>query len=616
MAKRYVLIDPAEKYGPDSKYSKSSVVTDYDMCSLCQKNTCEKLQCPAKWQGVGYKSLADDICEFEKLGKIPMKLDISRLNDGSGIESTLRKNKASWHKSCRANFNKTKLSRLEKQPEPKLEALASSKITRHKSTDVNEAITCFFCEDEEADGDPLHEASSFDIDNKVRQCAIDLGEKTLIAKLSAGDMIAIEAKYHRKCLAALYNRHRGYKVSNQNKESESQAQQESIAFAELLVYIEDCSGSEDIPIFKLKDLKTLYEVRLKEMGVVNPINSTRLKEKILDAIPDISYHQDGRDGLFTFNVGRALQQVCNHDAAATHLAKAAQIIRKDIFQKSFTFKGFLKKDKQEIIPDSLLTLISMIMEGPNITQQTNPRPATHVVAQSISQLLIYNSSIYSRKGNTLRHSKQMEPPLPIYIAMKTHALTRSRELVTTMHELGLCISYHRLMKLTADMANGVCNKFREEQIVCPSKLRKELFTTMAMDNIDHNLSSTTAQDSFHGTGISVIQHPTTNNHGQERPPIEIDTSSLKKTIDPLPDTYTTVPPASLKSKQIKAPAQGPEPPPNLPLVHKCREEETKWLDLMMKLDTKENISWSAFHSQVQSTILPPPAIIALLPLFM
>ena len=41
-----------------------------------------------------------------------------------------------------------------------------------------------------------------------------------------------------------------------------------------------------------------------------------------------------------------------------------------------------------------------------------------------------------------------------------------------------------------------------------SSLRKGLFTSSVVDNIDHNPSSTTAHDSFHGTEVSLFQQPT------------------------------------------------------------------------------------------------------------
>ena len=41
---------------------------------------------------------------------------------------------------------------------------------------------------------------------KFESVHCELQETALLAKLAAGDMIAIEAKYHNRCLCALYNR--------------------------------------------------------------------------------------------------------------------------------------------------------------------------------------------------------------------------------------------------------------------------------------------------------------------------------------------------------------------------------------------------------------------------
>ena len=53
-------------------------------------------------------------------------------------------------------------------------------------------------------------------------------------------------------------------------------------------------------------------------------------------------------------------------------------------------------------------------------------------------------------------------------------------------------------------------------MVSPSNLKLRLFTTGAVDNADHNPSSTTALGALHGTAISLSQHPTRENYGQER----------------------------------------------------------------------------------------------------
>ncbi len=57
-----------------------------------------------------------------------------------------------------------------------------------------------------AGNDGLHEVTTFQVDQRVRECAELTGDSMLLAKLFAGDMVALEAKYHSKCLLALYHR--------------------------------------------------------------------------------------------------------------------------------------------------------------------------------------------------------------------------------------------------------------------------------------------------------------------------------------------------------------------------------------------------------------------------
>ena len=88
-------------------------------------------------------------------------------------------------------------------------------------------------------------------------------------------------------------------------------------------------------------------------------------------------------------------------------------------------------------------------------------------------------------------------------------------MIDLFNELGISISYDRVLQLENSMANFMCQRFQADKIVCPSHLRKGIFVAGALDNVDHNPSSTTAQSSFHGTGISTIQFPTQDNTGNK-----------------------------------------------------------------------------------------------------
>ena len=138
---------------PDkSQTSGQCSTTNWDLCILCQKQTVGVLKCPANstrgTRGAGYKNLAENLEAFEKIHCLPGTLQLSRLDEGQGIEATFRLKKAKWHDSCRLQFNKTKLQRAEKRkmlaendPEPK-----QYKFTRlSREHKVPSTETCFFC---------------------------------------------------------------------------------------------------------------------------------------------------------------------------------------------------------------------------------------------------------------------------------------------------------------------------------------------------------------------------------------------------------------------------------------------------------------------------------------
>ena len=226
-----------------------------------------------------------------------------------------------------------------------------------------------------------------------------------------------------------------------------------------------------------------------------------------------------------------------------------------------SFKGTFEIDcHKKSVPPSVLALVNMIIEGPSIKKDNKDIEEEDQVikaALTISQLLSFNSCKQGRAGKTVRHRRERECPLPVYIALKIHSETRKRGLVDLMHMLGLCISYDRKMDISTDLANSVTAQFQEDGVVCPPKLRKDVFTTAGIDNIDHNPSSTTASDSFHGTAISLVQHPTATNKGTERGTNVISgTAQEVKAISQLPLAFYNVPPAVLR---VNDPIV-PEPP--------------------------------------------------------
>lgn len=159
---------------------------------------------------------------------------------------------------------------------------------------------------------------------------------------------------------------------------------------------------------------------------------------------------------------------------------------------------------------------------------------------TIAQLIQFHAK-KRKRPDTSRSLHEVNVPVPTYIALKVHGETRSKDIVDTLHKMGISISYDHLKKITAGLANRVCSLYHSEGVVCPPSLQSEIFTTAAIDNIDHNPSSTTAEGSFHGTAISIMQHPTEENPGISRMSVvpQDDTRPSKKLMS-LPAEYTQV----------------------------------------------------------------------------
>ncbi len=137
------------------------------------------------------------------------------------------------------------------------------------------------------------------------------------------------------------------------------------------------------------------------------------------------------------------------------------------------------------VPGSLLALVAMILYGPNITKQYDhesiPQPAL-----TISQLLMYNSLYQKKTATTCRHSTEHEPPLPVYLGIMIHTKTRKRSVVDTLFNLELCVSYDRVLDISTALGNTVCHNYEMQAAICPPNLKAGLFSTSAIDNIDHN----------------------------------------------------------------------------------------------------------------------------------
>lgn len=608
---------------------------NWNLCALCQKEGAKEdiLKCPADRPGDSdtmYIEKADLLSEFQKMNS--QKYNWDRLNEDGGIGKTFIKQRAKWHKTCSLKFTKTMLKRdqLKRKSTDKTENDDSTtpKRPRHsrKTLDFKSDI-CFFCDTcDEADN--LREVRTFQLDYRVRKCAENIQDLSLLAKLSAGDMIAQEAKYHAKCLLNLYRE----TARSDRDYNDADAHFKGAALAELISYINDENESNDHKVFRLKDLVNLYKDRLNDMGVkTNYVRSTSLKHRLLLHVPGLVEYPEGRDTFLTIvdSIGNILRKAYQKDEDEQHvnMMNIVQAIRHDVFSHPVKITThYDKKCQTEAIPNSLFLFVNMLLNGPNINNiECNSHVNQSVL--TIAQLIQFNC-VKQRQVNPDKmrnyHSQEREPPIVIYTGIKQHAATRKRKCIDSLNSLGLCPSYDRLQDIITGMGNRVADHYNDINVVSPPQLHPDTFTIGAIDNADHNPSSNTSVESFHGTSLSLFQNITDDSTESRVPELghTINTKRNKRNIDhELPEYYTNIVPLILPSVDVYIPKVSLES--SCSNIGQHIEKEKEWLEhastaINMDIDTVKaasNLSWPAYHSSQLQEKKNMPFVNAILPIF-
>ena len=149
--------------------------------------------------------------------------------------------------------------------------------------------------------------------------------------------------------------------------------------------------------------------------------------------------------------------------------------------------------------------------------------------------------------------------------------------------------------------------------ICPLNLKQKLYTTAAVDNIDHNPTSTTSQKSFHGTGVSIFQHPCRPDDGVEQTTASVTFCDDERTDHVLKDFLNV----NLDVPFIK---RGPN---GITVSYKSDEtfnkythEEMSWTQEVgneVSSPKGAHVSWSSHHAK-NSEVAQAKSISAMLPL--
>lgn len=632
---------------------------DWNKCCLCQLDTNEELTSPTnnkdkKRVDESYKSLSETLMALKYYDDLPPNLDLDLLNEGQGLKATLLSRNAMWHRSCRLRFTSTRIRRLEKRksslpapPSPPPAPQTSTTFTRSSSTtpkDLKQYV-CFLCTKTDV-AEKLTNVMTLEAADTMRKWAWEL-KKFELAGLLQGDLIALEGKYHKLCHTQLFNEYMRSLTAKSKPTTQNVAESEHLcsvmAFEYIAQLIRDKLHSNGAQyVFKMPSLISAYkrnlEILLGREASSQEVHSTRLRQRILCTFPQLQAHKSGREYILVqtgTNVHQdfisEVEDVTDGDAASYF--KLTRSLRREIAKVSCSFSGSFEGECQEAsVPPVLIAVLNLLLYG-----STNNQTDTKQPVLTIAQLLILNFRLRVRDGRNSRTRREQGAPLPMYLALSAYSNNRSSKSVDDMHQLGLSISYKRLHRTISGLCQLQSERAKEEGLVCPSNLKKDLFTIGAYDNIDHNPTSTTSKESFHGTSISIFQCRAENNLGTKREFHstfnDVDLRSTR--IPELLYSFSTVKPKFLHNKNPPLPKCTEELANDLTkglTIDSVYTKELDWLkhaDEIVNTETNGSecldvipdnnnqsldVSWAAFHaSRHHGSIVED--IQALLPLF-
>ncbi|GFR89015.1 hypothetical protein ElyMa_006114200 [Elysia marginata] len=218
----------------------------------------------------------------------------------------------------------------------------------------------------------LHQVQTLELDRRLRNRVRDLQDQQLIAELNtASDLVAREAKYHAKCLTALYNRHRD---SEKARASDTSMLSSSLALAELIAFMEESHVENRSTVFRLADLSKLYEARVNQLRGQFPLQQARahnihLKKRLLQNVPGLVAFNQGREVYLSYDeeVACTLKHQYNEekDTESITMARVANSIRNDMFATSVSFTGQFDHETQiQSVPQRLLVLVQHHYQWP------------------------------------------------------------------------------------------------------------------------------------------------------------------------------------------------------------------------------------------------------------
>lgn len=235
-----------------------------------------------------------------------------------------------------------------------------------------------------------------------------------------------------------------------------------------------------------------------------------LKQLLEDNIPGITFSRppDRRQSEQFYSMNSQAKAVDdamrNRSDEFSSIYEAAKVIRNDILKhRNWNFDGDFSNFE---IPSSLSVLLKWIVIGPQTEIGSNLKKKTLDTRISCISQIIMRATKSKRQVNYNSSTNTnfrdiVETPFSVGVGLHLHKETRNKKVINFLSDLGLSISYNRVLKIENGLANAIIEKMNtNEGVFVPPTLEIGKQLHFAIDNIDfkndtlmENQSSTAQQ---------------------------------------------------------------------------------------------------------------------------
>ena len=595
--------------------------TDWKCCCICGEG--ENLRSTDD----GIRSLAEQFVAYWKNEILPFsysRITTAFVVGEDGIShpdffTAMQSNKAQYHHNCQIRFTAYKMGRAlesmkkkkSKSPKVSEEQGPSLRCSTSRMSTAVEKHMCIICGEFDELSNLLAAGAFHASKNKLnvdhvtklteqwREMAVLIGDNALASRLMIGDLGANSSFYHKRCSTKLYNR-----VAKKQSDNEIGGfdvnQIRAAAWDKVIAFMTESPQSEAEKGFNLHELEQIYLEYLARYDVVISGHVTRFGKELIERAPHFEIVKNIDTRVYFKESVRELFNTFLQSSRSwiDSIRAVIQPIREDIFKRKNSFCGTLNESSQvDCVSPFLLSLMSMLIDG-----EVNLEGKCSQAVLTVAGLVTHNARKLRKPTGQLlnrrHHKKERETPISIYTGLKLYSTVRSRSIIDQLFNLGICISYPRILSITKSLYESLRITFATHGLFLPAHLKQGCFVVLVKDNIDKNAAANLIKSHYHGTSISLLQFPDCEGDGEELQSHEfVDATYNLKKLCPLPAEYTCPTKVYRPSEAFFAPlcTYNFEDIVSFDELEKARTKEHEWAFTFSTLADNCK-AWAQYHS--------------------